>query len=88
MSATRPPYRPTRPEPEPEDLFNVTVVFNDDEPPIDLSEVTQSEVLGMYNVLGAEGARMRFTPTPGFHYFTAASRIKHMTATLITETSN
>jgi hypothetical protein len=42
----------------------------------------------MYEVLGQPDARARFQTSPGNHYFTAANRIKHITATLINETSN
>jgi len=68
-------------------MFNVTVVFNDDEPDVLVAEVSESELVSMYQVLGNDGGRMSLQPTPGFHYFTAANRIKHITATLI-ETSN
>jgi hypothetical protein len=85
----RPTTRPDRyTQPEPEDLFNVTVVFNDDEPPVRVTEVKESEVVSMYEVLGQPDARARFQTSPGNHYFTAANRIKHITATLINETSN
>jgi hypothetical protein len=84
--------RPTRPDrytqPEPEDLFNVTVSFKDDEPDIIVTEVEESDLVGMYQHLGDDGARMRLQPRPGFHYMTAVSRIKHITAELINETSN
>ena len=87
MSVTRPP-RPNRPEPEPEQMFNVTVSFIDDEPDITVTEVKESDVAGMYQYLGTSEARVRLQPKPGYHYMTAASRIKHITATLINETSN
>jgi len=87
MSTSRPAGYP-RPEPEPESLFNVTVAFNDGEPSMSLADVTESEVVNMYQHLGVAEARMRLQPRPGFHYFTAASRIQHITATLIEEASN
>ena len=87
MSVGRPYSRPSRPEPEPEDMFNVTVAFNDGEPDITVTEVTESEVAGMYQSLGESSARIRLQPRPGFHYMTAVSRIKHITATRIEETS-
>lgn len=84
--------RPTRPDrytqPEPEDMFNVTVAFRDDEPPITIAEVKESEVLGMYEFLGQDEARIQLQPRPGLFYFTAADRIKHITATKINEKSN
>ena len=87
MSVSRPPRYP-RPEPEPEAVFNVTVGFRDDEPDITIKEVLDSEVAGMYKHLGIAEARIQLQPSPGYYYFTAADRIKHITATRIEETSN
>lgn len=82
--------RPARPAQalKPEAIFNITVSFKDGEPDLSISEVLESEVVGMYQTLGVPESRMRLQPRPGFHYFTAADRIKHITAELITETSN
>lgn len=87
MSVTRPP-RYTRPEPMPEDLFNITVAFTDDEPDIHISEVKESELVAIYQHIGENEARVRLQPSPGHHYFTAARRIKHVTASLVTEKEN
>lgn len=88
MSVTRPVSRYPRPDPKPEPLFNITVAFNDGEPSMSIAEVTESELASMYQHLGVAEARMRLQPRPGYHYFTAASRIRHITATLIEEASN
>lgn len=87
MTVTRPPRYP-RPEPEPENMFNMTVSFTDGEPDITVTEVTESELVSIYQHLGVPEARLRLQTSPGHHYFTAANRIKHITATLIEETSS
>jgi hypothetical protein len=69
-------------------MFNATVSFTDDEPDMFVPEVTETELGSLFKHLGVNEARVRIQPSPGFHYFTAASRIKHITATLIEETSN
>lgn len=75
-------------EPAPEDMYNVTVSFTDEEPDILVTEVTESELVGMYCYLGEPAARVRLQPAPGHHYMTAASRIKHIKAELIPKESN
>jgi len=80
-------YRRPGSEPKPERLFNVTVAFRDDEPDLTITKVLESELLGMYRVLGAEDARMQLQTSPGNYYFTAENRVKHMTASFIEEKS-
>lgn len=87
MTVTRPPRYP-RPEPKPESTFDMTVAFTDGEPDITVTEVTESELVSIYQHLGVAEARVRLQTSPGHHYFTAASRIKHITATLIEEKSS
>ena len=88
MSATRPPYRPTRPEPEPESRFDFAVTFTDDDEIITVTDVSESELASVYRSLGDPEGFVRLQTRPGFHYMTATRRIKFIKATLIEETSN
>jgi len=87
MTVTRPYTRP-RPEPEPEERFDITITFTDDDEPLTVTDVSESEVATVYRCIGDPEGFVRLQPRPGFHYMTASRRMKHITATRITESSN
>ena len=76
------PYRPAKPDPEPEDLYRIVIEFRDNALPVTIKDQSESVVAEIYDTLGGTGSKFKYPINGGTGIvMVPGDRIKSITAT-------